>query len=79
VTCAKLVREYVALSQREEPFARIPHGRYINFVSDFVSDFLRGEKGATRERAARAWKELKKLDVPKEYGAWVKYRASGRR
>jgi SAP domain-containing protein len=72
ITYRDLVREYVALSQREEPFARIPHGRYINFVSDF----LRGEKGATREGAARAWKELKKLDVPKEYGAWVKYRGS---
>ena len=33
------------------PFAQIPHGRYINFVSDFMA----AEKGATRDQATRAW------------------------
>src|SRR5712691_3863665 len=40
-----LVREYVRLNQTDGPFAQVPHGRYINFLSDF----LKAEKGATRE------------------------------
>jgi hypothetical protein len=39
-----------------------------------MSDFLAGEKGATREQAIRAWKKLKTLDVPKNYPSWVKAR-----
>jgi hypothetical protein len=35
ITYGNLVRQYVKLSQAEEPFARIPHGRYINFVVIF--------------------------------------------
>jgi hypothetical protein len=52
----------------EKPFAPIPHGRYINFVRDFFA----AEKGATREQAVRAWKELKKLNVPKDYRSWTR-------
>jgi hypothetical protein len=69
-----LVQQYVNLTRSDKPFARVPHGRYINFVSDF----LRNEKGATRESAVRAWEELKDLDVPKDYGSWVRHHASGR-
>lgn len=68
ITYKDLVNEYVRLNQTKEGFARIPHGRYINFMSDFLSE----ETGATREQAIRAWKELKKMDVPKTYEAWVK-------
>jgi hypothetical protein len=75
ITYGDLVREYVKLTQSEEPFARIPHGRYINFISDFLA----GEKRASRDDAIRAWEELKRLDVPKDYRAWVKHRASARR
>lgn len=67
LTYKDVVREYVRLNQMKEPFAQIPHGRYINFVSDFMA----AEKGATRDRATRAWKELKALDLPKTYRAWV--------
>jgi hypothetical protein len=67
-----LVKEYVRLNLTKEPFAQIPHGRYINFMSDF----LRGEKGATREQALRAWKKLKKLDVTKNYRSWVRLNLS---
>jgi hypothetical protein len=35
-----------------------------------MSDFLAAEKGATRERAIKAWRQLKSLDVPKNYRAW---------
>lgn len=67
LTYEDLVREYVRLNETAEPFAKIPHGRFINFVSDFMA----AEKGATRDEATRAWKELKALDVPKTYRSWV--------
>jgi len=69
-----LVNEYVRLNLTEEPFTQIPHGRYINFMSDFLA----GETGATWEQALRAWKELKKLDIPKNYRAWARLNASKR-
>ena len=47
LTYGDLVEEYVRLNQTKEPFAQIPIGRYINFVSDFLA----AEKGATREQA----------------------------
>jgi hypothetical protein len=75
ITYGDLVREYVRLNRTEEPFARIPHGRYINFLSDFLA----AEKGATREQATRAWEKLKALDVPKTYGAWVKSQRRAKR
>jgi hypothetical protein len=70
LTYEDLVREYVRLNQTGEPFARIPHGRYVNFVSDFMA----AEKGATRDQATRAWEELKTLDAPKTYRSWVRAR-----
>jgi hypothetical protein len=69
-----VVREYVRLNLMKEAFERIPHGRYINFMSDFLA----GERGATREQALRAWKKLKKLDVPKNYRSWVRINVSKR-
>jgi energy-coupling factor transporter ATP-binding protein EcfA2 len=75
ITYGDLVRRYVELSQAEEPFARIPHGRYINFVADFLA----GEEGATRAAAIHAWEELKGLDVPKDYRSWARHHASTRR
>ena len=72
ITYGDLVKEYVRLNQVTEPFARIAHGRYINFMSDFLAS----EKRATREQAIRAWKELKSLHVPKDYRSWVKARRS---
>jgi len=70
LTYEDLVREYVRLNQTKEAFAQIPHGRYINFVSDFMA----AEKGATRDLAMRAWEKLKTLDVPKTYRSWVMWR-----
>ena len=66
ITYGDLVAEYVRLSQTTEPFAHIPHGRYINFMSEYLAS----EKGATREQAITAWKKLKALDVPKDYRSW---------
>jgi len=70
ITYVDLVEEYVRLNQLKEPFQQIPHGRYINFVSDFFA----AEKAATREQVTQAWEELKKLDIPKNYRAWLKWR-----
>ena len=72
LTYRDLVIEYVRLNQTKGPFAHIPHGRYINFMSDFLA----AEKGATKEQAIKAWRKLKTLDVPKDYLSWVKYQSS---
>jgi hypothetical protein len=69
-TYGDLVRRYIVLNSMQR-FERIPHGRYINFVADF----LEADKSATRAEAIAAWKALKKLDVPKNYGSWAKTRA----
>ena len=68
-TYGDLVRRYVALNKMPR-FERVPHGRYINFVADF----LRANRGATRAEAITAWNELKRLDVTKDYLAWAKAR-----
>jgi hypothetical protein len=69
-TYGDLVRQYVVLNKTPR-FERVPHGRYINFVADF----LEADKKATRAEAIAAWKELKELDVPKDYVSWAKARA----
>lgn len=69
ITYGDVVREYVRLNQVEGRFAQIPYDCYINFLSDF----LRAEKGSTRKQAIQAWKKLKTLDVPKNYRAWKRF------
>jgi hypothetical protein len=70
LTYGDLVTQYIALNKMQR-FEKVPHGRYINFVADFLA----AEKGATRAEAIAAWTEVKKLDVPKDYASWVKARA----
>jgi len=72
ITYEDLVRKYIKLNQVEGSFpqVQVPSGRYIYFMSDFLS----GEKGSTREQAMNVWRQLKKLDIPKNYRAWKKYR-----
>jgi SAP domain-containing new25 len=65
-----LVRQYIDLNKMDR-FKRVPHGRYINFVADF----LEADKSATRAEAIAAWAKLKELDVPKDYVSWLKARA----
>ena len=72
ITYGDLVREYVRLNQTKGPFAQIPFDCYVNFLSDF----LKAEKGATKEQAIKAWKELKTLDAPKNYRSWKKFHSS---
>jgi hypothetical protein len=68
-TYGDLVRQYNVLNKMPR-FERIRHGRYIGFVADF----LEAEKGATHAQAVAAWKQLKELDVPKDYVSWDKAR-----
>jgi hypothetical protein len=63
-----LVKQYVKLNQIEEPFEQIPVVCYINFLSDF----LNSENNATRADALAAWKQLKRMNVPKTYRDWRK-------
>jgi hypothetical protein len=69
-TYRDLVRRYILLNKMPR-FERVPHGRYINFVADF----LKADKKATRAEAIAAWLALKKLDLPKDYASWAKARA----
>ena len=69
-TYGDLVRQYIALNKMQR-FERIPYDCYVNFLADF----LKAEKSATRAEAIAAWTDLKKLDSPKNYASWVKVRA----
>jgi len=66
ITYRELVAEYVRLSVDDKPFAKIASGRYINFLAAYLAK----EKDATHAGARAAWKQLKKLDVPKDYASW---------
>jgi hypothetical protein len=67
-----LVRQYIDLNKMDR-FERVPHGRYINFVADF----LEADKRATRAEAVAAWSKLKELDAPKDYVSWIKAKRKG--
>lgn len=73
LTYRDLVAQYTKMNQSSKPFQRIAVGRYINFLADFLSH----EKNPTHAQARAAWRQLKKLDAPKDYASWVK--ARGRR
>jgi hypothetical protein len=68
ITYGDLVKEYIRLNQTEEPFQQIPLVCYINFLSDF----LKAEKEATRADAVAAWKQVKRMNVPNTYRDWKK-------
>ena len=70
ITYEDLVKQYVKLNQLQGSFPQAPSGRYINFLSDFLAR----EKNATKKQAVKAWGQLKKLDIPKNYRAWKKHR-----
>jgi hypothetical protein len=66
-TYGDLARQYVALN-RVDRFSKIPHGRYINFIAEY----LETHNGRMRSDAIAAWAELKRMDVPKDYASWAK-------
>ena len=69
ITYGDLVKQYIKLNQTEGHFPQAPVGRYINFLSDF----MKYEKGKSKEDALQAWHKLKKLEIPKSYREWKKY------
>jgi len=71
-TYGDLVRQYITLN-RMDRFEKVPHGRYVNFVAEFLA----AEKG-TRADAIAAWTDAKAMDVPKSYAEWAKARAKRR-
>lgn len=73
ITYRDLVREYVRLSMQAAPFAKVPHGRYINFLADYLK-----REGGTHAQARAAWHALKELDAPKTYAGWRQPRHSNR-
>jgi len=70
ITYGDLVRQAIQLNKTKDGPLRVEHGRYINFISDF----MKANKRAPRSEAIAAWNALKKLDTPKTYQAWLKAR-----
>jgi len=68
ITYGDLVRHAIELNRTKDGPLRVEHGRYINFISDF----MKASKRATKREAIAAWNALKKLDAPKTYQAWLK-------
>jgi hypothetical protein len=72
-TYGDLVQRYIALNKLKR-FEKIPQVRYINFLADFLA----ANPDAPRAEAIAAWKELKDLDIPKDYVSWAKARAKAK-
>jgi hypothetical protein len=75
ITYRELLLEYVRLNQTDGAFDQIPQVRYVNFLSDF----LKAEKGATRDQAIKAWEKVKTLDAPKTYRSWKTFQSSAKK
>jgi hypothetical protein len=67
-----LVNHFVYLNNPDTELSRVEHGRYINFITDF----MKYETGATREEGIQAWHELKQLNSTKHYSEWKKLKRS---
>jgi hypothetical protein len=68
ITYRDLVLQAVALNKSKTGPLRGESGRYINFISDFMSN----NKGASRAEAVKAWHEVKAMDTPKTYAEWAR-------
>jgi hypothetical protein len=70
ITYGDLVRQFITLNQTKGSFEKVPVGRYINFMADYLAN----EKNATRKHALKEWENLKKIDIAKDYVSWKKYK-----
>jgi len=68
ITYRDLVRQAIALNASKRGPLRIEHGRYVNFISDYMAN----NRGASHDDGLRAWHEVKAMDAPKTYAAWVR-------
>jgi hypothetical protein len=67
ITYGHLVKQAIVLNKTKQGPLRVEHGRYINFISDFMAQDPR----RSQSNAVRAWEEVKRMDAPKTYEAWV--------
>ena len=67
ITYGHLVKQAILLNKTKQGPLRVEHGRYINFISDFMARDPR----RSQSDAMRAWEEVKRMDAPKTYEAWV--------
>ena len=68
ITYRDLVIQAIALSETKRGPLRIEHGRYVNFISDYMA----ANQGASHADAVKAWHQVKAMDAPKTYAAWVR-------
>lgn len=71
ITYGDLVQQFIKLNQTVGKFQKIPVGRYINFLADYLAN----EKNSTRKQAIKEWENLKKLNIPKDYKSWRQYKS----
>lgn len=71
ITYGDVIKQAIELNRTKEGPLRTEHGRYMNFISDFMSH----ESRRSHSDAVNAWKEVKSMDAPKTYEAWVKKKA----
>jgi hypothetical protein len=74
ITYRDLVRQAIALNESKRGPLRVEHARYINFISDYMS----ANNDAAHGDAVTAWHEVKAMDAPKTYAAWVRLSRSRR-
>jgi hypothetical protein len=66
LTYLDLVRQALVLNRTKSGPLRLEHGRYMNFISDFMA----ANPGARHADAVRAWAEVKRVDGRKTYETW---------
>jgi SAP domain-containing new25 len=57
ITYRHLVLQAIVLNENKRGPLRVEHGRYMNFISDYMAD----NKGAAHRDAVRAWHEVKTM------------------
>src|SRR5262245_14957772 len=65
LTYGDLVRHAIELNTTKDGPLRAEHGRYMNFISDF----MKANPQSPMSKAVAAWHALKKMDAPKTYQA----------
>jgi SAP domain-containing new25 len=68
ITYRDLIRQAITLNRTKRGPLRMEHGRYINFLSDFMA----ANRRASHADAVKAWHEVKAMDAPKTYQSWAR-------
>jgi hypothetical protein len=68
ITYRDLILQAIVSNESKRSPLRVEHARYINFISDYMAD----NNGGARDDAVKAWHEVKAMDAPKTYDAWVR-------